>query len=869
MHKALRLFNTVKHLKAKQIYYRLFYGARKKLRDKRNFAYPITMNSDAAALSFAPCIPSYLSFENETFTFLNLSHKFGNEIDWNFSAFGKLWTYNLTYFDYLNQAEDSQDHGLKLINDFIDQFQTTKDGTEPFPISLRGINWIKFISKYKIKDHKIDDSLYAQYHILSDNIEYHLMGNHLLENGFSLLFGAYYYRNKRFYEKAKQILIHELDEQILNDGAHFEQSPMYHQIILVRLLDCINLLENNHWQEENELLELLVHKASKMFEWLNTITFEDGRIPLLNDSVNKIAPTTKELNDYASNLNKILAQNLQKSSLEIKLDIHHKKLTDSGYRKIRKDHYECIVDVGGMEADYIPGHAHSDIFNFVLHIHGKPFISDTGISTYEGSERRFTERSTISHNTVELEGLNQSDMWDIFRVANRGHIVQFEETQNTIRAVHNGYEKRLGALHQREFLFQEQNFKIIDTIKSDKKQHAIARFHFHPGIVPEIEGSRIRIGNIFIEFKSSIELSDLQIKIAKYQHASEYNKLQDAYVAEIHFTKQLITEIRFTDILHINKQIFDNAKTATINDTIQKKTYLTFDIETIISRFSGNPNFYSNILLGSLYIAEELERRGLKATFFISLSAKTNSISNKVHLEQMNLLLKLLSSFKNIKLQPHLHVLGLPLSFETSNDAFSSYTLEEQIEILKWGKQYFEKFGIEVDSFRPGSYSNDDQYYHALHEAGYKYSSLLLSDIHINTVDDCVSPTEPFQAEYNIIEYPVTSVGIKSIKNRYETVNLSPDFFTLDSMRTYIDQMDYINLNFHSFSVFNNRLARENHIGQLGNNFKYFFFEKPIVKLLKPFEIETINKNTIFKNELIVWLDHLEKNNTQTFFIGE
>ncbi len=868
MHETLRLFNTVKHLKAKQILYRLFYTIRKNFREKRGFTYPISMNSNTAALSFIPVIPSYLSVENETFTFLNLSHRFDDKIDWNFSDFGKLWTYNLVYFDYLNQAEGSQDDGLRFINDFIDQFETVKDGMEPFPISLRGINWIKFLSKYKIKDQKIDDSLYAQYHILMDNLEYHLMGNHLLENGFSLLFGAYYYRDEKIYEKAKQILQYELDEQILEDGAHFEQSPMYHQIILVRLLDCINLLENNHWQE-NELLELLVHKASLMFEWLNTITFENGRIPLLNDSTNKVAPTTKELNDYASHLNKILARNLQQSSLEIKLDIQNKKLTDSGYRKVRKDLYECIVDVGGMKADYIPGHAHSDVFNFVLCVHGKPFISDTGTSTYEGTERRSTERSTRSHNTVEIEGLNQSDMWDIFRVANRADIIQLEETQNTMRAVHNGYKKRLSVLHQREFVFHEQNLKIIDTIKSDKKQHAIARFHFHPGIVPEIEGSGVRIGNSFIEFKSKTESPDFQIKIAAYQHALEYNKLQDAYMVEIHFIKQLITEIRFTDTPHINKQIFDYSKTAAVNDTTQKKFYLTFDIETIVSRLSGNPNFYSNILLGSLYIAEELERRGLKATFFISLSSKTNSISNKAHLEQMNLLLKLLSNFKNIKLQPHLHVLGLPLSFETSNDAFSSYTLEEQIEILKWGKQYFEKFDIEVDTFRPGSYKNNENYYLALQEAGYKYSSLLLSDIHINAVDDCFSPTEPFQAEHNIIEYPVTSVGINSIKNKYETVNLSPDFFTLDSMSKYIDQMNYVNLNFHSFSIFNNRLARENHPGQLGNNFKYFFFEKQIVKLLKQFEIETINKNTIFKDELIVWLDYLEKNNTQTFFIGE
>ena len=64
------------------------------------------------------------------------------------------------------------------------------------------------------------------------------MGNHLLENGFSLLFGSYYFRDEKLYSKAKEIIKTELREQILDDGAHFELSPMYHSIILHRIF-CV------------------------------------------------------------------------------------------------------------------------------------------------------------------------------------------------------------------------------------------------------------------------------------------------------------------------------------------------------------------------------------------------------------------------------------------------------------------------------------------------------------------------------------------------------------------------------------------------------------------------------------------------------
>jgi uncharacterized heparinase superfamily protein len=58
-------------------------------------------------------------------------------------------------------------------------------------------------------------------------------------------------------------------------------------------------------------------------------------------------------------------------------------LKECGYRKIERGRYEMVVDVGNIGPDYIPGHAHSDTFSFVLYRDGKRFIVDTGASTYE------------------------------------------------------------------------------------------------------------------------------------------------------------------------------------------------------------------------------------------------------------------------------------------------------------------------------------------------------------------------------------------------------------------------------------------------------------------------------------------------------
>ncbi len=519
MSKFLKYYNTLKYLKPTQIEYRLYYLLRDKYRKATNFSYPLSLPAKSFEIKLIPSIKSLNSFEKKNdrkcFEFLNLSECF-EKIDWNFSKFGKLWAYNLNYFNYLEQRNISEEDGKELIYEFINNIEKNREGLEPYPISLRGINWIKFLTKHNIKNEKIDSSLYAQYKILLDNLEYHVLGNHILENGFSLLFAGYYFKDKEFYQTAKEIIEQELKEEILEDGAHFELSPMYHQLILFRVLDSLNLVVNNEMFNK-ELENILREKASLMLGWLNQITFKNGDIPLFNDSSNKIAPTTKELNEYAKNLG------IKEKRVPLK---------ESGYRKFENDIYELIVDVGNIGPDYIPGHAHSDTFNFELHINEKPFIVDTGVSTYENGERRFIERSTYSHNTVKIGNYEQSEVWSSFRVANRAKIISLKEDKNRVEATHNGYEK-IGFLHTRIFETNEKEIIIKDKVsKIDKAKdlEKIAYLHFHPDIEIELQNDTVKtnMGNIKIKGAEKVEIDD-------FYYAPEYNRLKRAKMIKIKF----------------------------------------------------------------------------------------------------------------------------------------------------------------------------------------------------------------------------------------------------------------------------------------------------------------------------------------------
>ncbi len=526
-----RYFHTLRYMKKEQIWYRIYYTLRNRYRKKTEFHYPLTLKSQSRTLALLPSIPSRHMFTVhdgvKSFTFLNLEHSFKEKIDWNFTTYGKLWTYNLTYFEYLLQEEIKTEDALALMEDFISSSLLIKDGLEPFPIALRGINWIKFLTYHNIKRPYIDDALYAQYEILMDNIEYHLLGNHLLENGFSLLFGAYYFADERLLKKAREILEAELHEQILEDGAHFELTPMYHQLMLYRLLDCVNLVSSNDLFKDEKFLGFLSERAELMLGWLERMRYHDGTVAHFNDSTDGIAPTTDALITYAKRLG---------------LNPREVDLGESGYRKFTTDRYEMVVDVGNIGPDYIPGHAHSDTFNFELRVFGKPLIVDTGISTYETNARRAYERGTAAHNTVVVDGLEQSEVWASFRVARRAKIVNLYEENGVVEATHNGY-RRIGVLHTRKFRTDQKQIVIVDRLQSHKVHEAVAYLHFAANMDVSCTGDdQIVTSNAIFSFKGlkKLELVDITI-------AHGYNDLVVSKAAKIYFDKVLTTTVDIID----------------------------------------------------------------------------------------------------------------------------------------------------------------------------------------------------------------------------------------------------------------------------------------------------------------------------------
>jgi len=518
-----RYYETVKHLRGKQIFFRLIKPFRKYWAVYQATKLNLKIPDKAETLILQPILPSPNSLTGNKFLFLNFEKEFADgNINWKFMEFGLLWNYHLNYFDFLNQKNLNPADGIKVIHHFIENADYHSHCFDPYPVSLRAINWIKFLTPNEIDDPKIDELLFRQYVKLSTETEYHLGANHLLENGLSLLFAAFYFHDEKFFQLSESILIKELHEQILQDGAHFELSTMYHRIILHHILDCVNLMKNKR-TENNKLQNLLAEKASAMLSWMNQMTFSNNEMPDLNDSVNDIAPSPDELNTYAQ-----------------MLDIFTDKipLSVSGYRKISFPKYEIIVDAGNVMPPYNPGHSHADMLSFCININNRPVIVDCGTSTYENNLRRKYERSTSAHNTVSINGLEQSDMWSSFRVGRRARIVEFSSKENSFSCVLSGFT-HTGILHKRFWLFHPDKIIITDLIPGKRDSTSKAYIHFHPEIEIECDASQIQGTDFKIIFKNHSQLT-----IEEYDFAEGFNKLRKAKAVVISFSTNLETEIK-------------------------------------------------------------------------------------------------------------------------------------------------------------------------------------------------------------------------------------------------------------------------------------------------------------------------------------
>ncbi len=364
---------------------------------------------------------------------------------------------------------------ISVIESWLRQHATPQmPGWHPYPTSGRVIAWCAALSRGRWPSDvelRMLRSLTLQAAVLGRSIEHDIGGNHVLRNATALLFAGVCLGVQGHERHALRLLERELGRQVLSDGGHEERSTAYHRSVLADVLDAESLLERVGRGAPNWLMA----SRQAMERWDRVMRGPDGTLPMLNDAWE--GPSVPAAKSPGVTV-----------------------LQPSGYVAFESGDDRAIFDVGPLAPEHLPPHAHSDLLSLVLWGDGQPLLVDPGSFEYTGPKRR-AFRATSSHNTVEVDGVDQCELWGDFRAAFMpppGPLdVQTRDGATIVTASHDGY-RRLDdpVTHERTVLWlPSDGLVIVDALRASRIHRICSRLHLAVGL----SGSSLRVGPFSVD----------------------------------------------------------------------------------------------------------------------------------------------------------------------------------------------------------------------------------------------------------------------------------------------------------------------------------------------------------------------------------
>jgi len=411
------------------------------------------------------------------FEFLGVTRDLGPDIDWSVAP-SRLWGYHLHSLDALREDLPLDDRLLLLDRWTAANAFATPPGWEPYPASLRIVNALELLLWSGAEPQASRaDGLALQAWWLESNLETDLGANHLFKNALALAWAGRVLRTRsseRWRSRGDALIVRELAAQVLDDGFHVERAPGYHAVLVDDLIRLERLLRATG-QGSGRLGRVVGEARRRTAAALASVLHPDGEIPLFNDSAFGQAPPAAWILDRAA-----------------ELDGGARPVVDplgapaAGLHRLFGEQSSVLFDAGEIGCEDQPGHAHADTLSYELS-HGRTrVVVDTGIFDYTPSAERAYARGTRGHNTLELDGLDQSEMWSVFRVGRRARPFAVSRDSRggraAIEASHDGYRHLAGGpVHRRRMEHLGGDvWRVEDDVLGSGAHHAVSRIRLHP-----------------------------------------------------------------------------------------------------------------------------------------------------------------------------------------------------------------------------------------------------------------------------------------------------------------------------------------------------------------------------------------------------
>lgn len=407
------------------------------------------------------------------FDLIGVEQRLGVPPEWHPVAVSTLWLFHLHYLEWLEElTSTSNSTDFDML--WASWHASTKFGANPewspYVASVRV--WVLCMAAQRAAlggpGHRAelasDIALHGRF--VNASLEVDVGGNHLVKNLKGVVGCGVFLGDDRLVRAASEMLQRELNDQGLPDGAHFELSPSYHAQVLADFIDIENLLS----ADDRPPVPGLHERIEAMRDWLSDMVLPDGEVPMFNDCT------------------RVGSERLAALGLRDAADSHLVVKEASGYVIAKPDsRLHFVLDIGRPCPPELPAHAHADCLSFEMCVDGRRVIVDPGTSTYEPGDRRMWERGTPAHNTVAIDGENQTEVWATFRAARLAKplLERADDDAEVITVIgsHNGYERLRGKpRHRRTWEMREGTVVIKDEVTGKGTHLMSARLQLAPGI---------------------------------------------------------------------------------------------------------------------------------------------------------------------------------------------------------------------------------------------------------------------------------------------------------------------------------------------------------------------------------------------------
>ncbi|UJP06126.1 MAG: heparinase II/III family protein [Nitrosomonas sp.] len=381
------------------------------------------------------------------------------------------------------------------------------------------------------------DSIYLHCHFIASFLSRHSSANnHLFGELMGLFVAAItwpcWQASKHWLQQAHRELETEAIKQNAPDGVNLEQAVYYQHEVIDMMLICWLVGRANGIAFSQHFTTRL----ERMLEFIAAVMDVSGSVPMIGDADDALMvhwskepnwhlyrsllataavlfnrsdfkEKTKHfddksrwlLGDDAKHHYDSIAPNNHQATLR-------REFRTGGYFIIgsnfdQQNEIRAVADAGPLGYLSIAAHGHADALSFTLSVAGNPILIDPGTYAYHTQKKwRDYFRGTAAHNTVRVDGIDQSEiggnfMWLRKANARREHW-ESNPDKDCFVASHDGYRRLPDpVIHRRkiEFLKQARIIVVEDMLTCTAEHELEFNWHFSEACQVSIDHNTVRV----------------------------------------------------------------------------------------------------------------------------------------------------------------------------------------------------------------------------------------------------------------------------------------------------------------------------------------------------------------------------------------